>query len=201
MSLRLDALRFTSRPRPGEPVGWDAPASQGASRASCACPTSRWWPKIRASSGEAHHGRRVVRRWGARRRGSLRDGGLVPHGLTAGTPLRWVPIRDPQGIFATQALLCADLHAAPERILSWFVLRWKLEVTFLRGASASGSRDPAPMVGAGDPADDACAVGSVLAGHAVCPSANDANSGCRRSPGGLVPQRLPPRPSRARWRW
>ena len=44
--------------------------------------------------------------------------------------LRWVLIRDPQGIFATQALLCTDLHADPEKILSWFVLRWKLEVTF-----------------------------------------------------------------------
>jgi hypothetical protein len=45
-------------------------------------------------------------------------------------PLRWVLIRDPQGAFATQALLCTDLHADPERIVSWFVLRWKLEVTF-----------------------------------------------------------------------
>jgi len=45
-------------------------------------------------------------------------------------PLRWVLVRDPQGAFATQALLCTDLTADPERILSWFVLRWRLEVTF-----------------------------------------------------------------------
>ncbi len=45
-------------------------------------------------------------------------------------PLRRVLIRDPQGAFAPQALLCTDLHATPERILSWFVSRWKLEVTF-----------------------------------------------------------------------
>ena len=45
-------------------------------------------------------------------------------------PLRWVLVRHPQGAFATQALLCTDLGAEPERILSWFVLRWKLEVTF-----------------------------------------------------------------------
>jgi hypothetical protein len=44
--------------------------------------------------------------------------------------LRWVLIRDPQDAFATQALLCTDLTADPERILSWFVLRWRLEVTF-----------------------------------------------------------------------
>jgi hypothetical protein len=50
-------------------------------------------------------------------------------GLPA-VPLRWVLVRDPQGTFATQSLLCTDLGADPERILSWFVLRWKLEVTF-----------------------------------------------------------------------
>jgi hypothetical protein len=44
--------------------------------------------------------------------------------------MRWVLIRDPQGDFDTQALLCTDLGAAPERILSWFVLRWQMEVTF-----------------------------------------------------------------------
>ncbi|MBA3617676.1 MAG: transposase [Rubrobacteraceae bacterium] len=45
-------------------------------------------------------------------------------------PLRWVLVRDPQGEFAPQALLCTDLGAEPARILSWFVLRWQMEVTF-----------------------------------------------------------------------
>jgi hypothetical protein len=45
-------------------------------------------------------------------------------------PLRWVLIRDPQGHFATQALLCTDLTVAPAQILAWFVHRWQLEVTF-----------------------------------------------------------------------
>lgn len=48
-------------------------------------------------------------------------------------PLRWVLVRDPReekGGFATQALLCTDPGAEPERILSWFVLRWQMEVTF-----------------------------------------------------------------------
>ena len=44
-------------------------------------------------------------------------------------PLRWVLIRDPQGKFATQALLCTDLAVAPAQILAWFVQRWQLEVT------------------------------------------------------------------------
>ena len=45
-------------------------------------------------------------------------------------PLRWVLVRDPQGEFATQALLCTDLAVEPAQILEWFVLRWQLEVTF-----------------------------------------------------------------------
>ncbi len=45
-------------------------------------------------------------------------------------PLRWVLVRDPEGKFKTQALLCTDLDADPKKILSWFVMRWQLEVTF-----------------------------------------------------------------------
>src|SRR5215211_3207559 len=45
-------------------------------------------------------------------------------------PLRWVLVRDPQGQFKTQALLCTDLKAEPQKILCWFVMRWQLEVTF-----------------------------------------------------------------------
>jgi hypothetical protein len=50
-------------------------------------------------------------------------------GLPA-VPLRWVLIRDPQEEFETQALLCTDLDAEPERIISWFVMRWQMEATF-----------------------------------------------------------------------
>src|SRR5215217_1793545 len=45
-------------------------------------------------------------------------------------PVRWVLIRDPEGGFKTQALLCTDLYADPEEILRWFMMRWRLEVTF-----------------------------------------------------------------------
>jgi hypothetical protein len=50
-------------------------------------------------------------------------------GLPA-VPLRWVLIRDPQEGFATQALLCTDLAAEAEQIISWFVRRWRMETTF-----------------------------------------------------------------------
>ncbi len=50
-------------------------------------------------------------------------------GLPA-VPLRWVLIRDPQGEFRTQALLCTDLGGDPGRIIGWFVRRWQMETTF-----------------------------------------------------------------------
>jgi hypothetical protein len=50
-------------------------------------------------------------------------------GLPA-VPLRWVLIRDPEGEFETQALLCTDLTIEAGRIISYFVRRWQMEATF-----------------------------------------------------------------------
>jgi hypothetical protein len=58
------------------------------------------------------------------------DAAVWYHGGMPSVPLRWVLVRDPQGAFATQALLCTDQEAAPHQILAWFVLRWQLEVTW-----------------------------------------------------------------------
>ena len=44
--------------------------------------------------------------------------------------IRWVLVRDPLEKFATQALLCTNPSACPTDIIQWFVLRWRLEVTF-----------------------------------------------------------------------
>jgi hypothetical protein len=44
--------------------------------------------------------------------------------------IRWVLIRDPWEEFDTQALLCTEREVTPEQILTWFVQRWPLEVTF-----------------------------------------------------------------------
>jgi hypothetical protein len=45
-------------------------------------------------------------------------------------PVRWVLIRDPEGEFESQALVCTDLDADPEQIVRWLVMGWQLEVTF-----------------------------------------------------------------------
>jgi hypothetical protein len=45
-------------------------------------------------------------------------------------PIRWVLIRDPLQRFDPQALLCTDSSQGPLTIVSWFVRRWQVEVTF-----------------------------------------------------------------------
>ncbi len=45
-------------------------------------------------------------------------------------PIRWVLLRDPCRRFDPQALLCTDLSEDPRQIVSWFVQRWQVEVTF-----------------------------------------------------------------------
>ena len=44
--------------------------------------------------------------------------------------LRWVLLRDPLGRFDPQALLCTDPARPPLQILTWYVRRWQVEVTF-----------------------------------------------------------------------
>ena len=45
-------------------------------------------------------------------------------------PIRWVLVRDPQNQFDPQAFLCTNPWAVPLTILTWFVQRWRVEVTF-----------------------------------------------------------------------
>ena len=44
-------------------------------------------------------------------------------------PLRCVLVRHPQSEFKTQALLCTDFESDPQKILSWIVRRWQMQVT------------------------------------------------------------------------
>ena len=52
------------------------------------------------------------------------------HPGVAPVALRWVLVRDPEGKFEAQALLCTDQSAQAVQILEWFVMRWPMEVTF-----------------------------------------------------------------------
>jgi hypothetical protein len=44
--------------------------------------------------------------------------------------MRWVLVRDPQGEYEPQAFLSTHVDHTPLQILTWFVRRWRMEVTF-----------------------------------------------------------------------
>ncbi len=121
--LRLDARLFAPPP-PRHPGQKGRPRLIGERLPSLARwrddPTTTWTPL-------------TVPRWygqGERPIEIVSQTALWYHPGVPPLPIRWVLIRDPQGTFPTQALLCTDLAATPLQIISWFVLRWQMEVTF-----------------------------------------------------------------------
>ncbi len=45
-------------------------------------------------------------------------------------PIRWVLVRCPEGSFEPTSLFCSDQSVTASQIVTWFVVRWNLEVTF-----------------------------------------------------------------------
>lgn len=76
------------------------------------------------------------------------------HAGKAPVAIRWVLIRDPQEQFKAQALLSTTLDHTAEQIVTWFVRRWTMEVTFeearahlgMETRSASGMIAPSPAL-------------------------------------------------------
>jgi hypothetical protein len=58
------------------------------------------------------------------------DTALWYHAGKAPVAIRWVLIRDPQERFKAQALLSTTLDHTAQQIVTWFVRRWTMEVTF-----------------------------------------------------------------------
>src|SRR4051794_4054809 len=121
--LRLDAALYEPAP-PRRPGQMGRPRKKGrrlptlAARRADPAPA---WTTV------------VVANWygeGARTVEVASDTAVWYHTGLPPVPIRWVLVRDPQGGFDPQALLCTDLAATPAQILAWFVLRWQLEVTF-----------------------------------------------------------------------
>jgi len=48
----------------------------------------------------------------------------------APVPIRWVLVRDPDGVLEPQAFLCTNTETEPADILGWFIMRWQVELTF-----------------------------------------------------------------------
>jgi hypothetical protein len=122
--LRLDARLFDPPP-PRTPRTIGRPRVVGARQLTLA---------RRAEHPDTPWRRLEVPGWyggAARRTVEAATGTAIWHhtGLPA-VPLRWVLVRDPAGLFRPQALLCTDTGAEPADVLSWFVRRWSVEVTF-----------------------------------------------------------------------
>ena len=121
--LRLDAALYEpAPPRPPGTIG--RPRTKGARlptlAATLVAKDTRWHAV-------------VVSGWyGAAKRGiEVASGTAVwRHGGMPVVPIRWVLVRDPAHRFEAQALLCTDLACDPAQIVSWFVRRWRVEVTF-----------------------------------------------------------------------
>jgi hypothetical protein len=121
--LRLDAALYAPAP-PREPGQVGRPRHKGQrlpTLAVIAADAKTVWTTVTIADWYGQ-GERTVE--------VASDTAVWYHGGMPTVPLRWVLLRDPQGVFATQALLGTDQDAAPEQILAWFVLRWQLEVTF-----------------------------------------------------------------------
>jgi hypothetical protein len=121
--LRLDAALYTPAP-PRQPHRNGRPRKKGARlptlAARAADPATNWAPLT------------VTQWYGQRERmvAIVSETAVWYHTGLPPVAIRWVLIRDPEGRFATQALLCTDLTVAPEQIIAWFVRRWQMETTF-----------------------------------------------------------------------
>jgi hypothetical protein len=120
--LRLDARLFDPPPvrQPGQK---GRPRVSGARQPTLAQrlnnPGTRW--------------RRVtIANWygGQDRQLAITSGTALWYHPGKSVPIRWVLVRDVAGEFGPQALLCTDLAADPAEVLTWFVRRWSVEVTF-----------------------------------------------------------------------
>ena len=121
--LRLDAALYEPAP-PRKPGTRGRPRTKGqrlASLSAALIDTATQWQRITVPSWYG----------GGERTVEIHSSTAVWHHAGRPTvPIRWVLLRDPQGRFDPQALLCTDLTRDPLQILTWFVQRWQVEVTF-----------------------------------------------------------------------
>jgi hypothetical protein len=124
--LRMDAALYEPAP-PRQPGQRGRPRLKGTrlpTLAAVAADPGQPWARI------------TVPEWYGRGERTIEvcsDTAVWYHSGLPPVPLRWVLVRDPAGGFDPQALLCTDPAVRPGQIVSWFVHRWRLEVTFEEG--------------------------------------------------------------------
>ncbi len=121
--LRMDAQLWAEAP-PRKPGQTGRPRLKGERLAS---------PQQVLEAGKTEWAKIEVAQWYG---GGKRE--VEVHSQTAiwyksGQPpvvIRWVVVRDPLGEFEPQALMTTNPEHTPLQMLSWFVRRWRMEVTF-----------------------------------------------------------------------
>ena len=121
--LRLDAALYD--PPPVRVAGQRGrPRKRGArlpKLSALLADTSQSWSRV------------VLRRWYSQKDRCvevLSGTGIWSSSGSAVVAIRWVLVRDPAGRFNAQAFLSTDLQISPEQILSYYVDRWQMEVSF-----------------------------------------------------------------------
>jgi hypothetical protein len=121
--LRLNAALYAPAP-PRQPGTRGRPAKKGKRLASLAHVLGNArtrWQRIEVPQWYGHTARCV----------EITSGCAVwYHSGMPVLPMRWVLIRDPQHCFDPQALLCTNQAMTALQIVSYFVRRWQVEVTY-----------------------------------------------------------------------
>jgi DDE superfamily endonuclease len=120
--LRLDAARYHP-PTPPPPGKRGRKPTKGTRQRSLKVWAARSDTPWHETPVDWYRGERK-RLWVFSRTALWSTPGLTP------VAMRFVLVRDPQGNLSDAAFFCTALHASPEQILQWVVMRWAVEVTF-----------------------------------------------------------------------
>lgn len=120
--LRLDAALYHP-PVPPPPGKRGRKPTKGTRQRSLKVWAARADTPWQETTGDWYRGARK-RLWVFSRTALWYTPGLAP------VALRFVLVRDPEGKLSDAAFFCTDVHATPEQILHWVLMRWSVEVTF-----------------------------------------------------------------------
>jgi hypothetical protein len=129
--LRLDAALFEPAPirQPGQSGRSRKKGNRLASLEAVLKDPATEWQKIKLSCWYGHKEKEME---------IATSTALWYHSGKSVVPLRWVLLRDPAGKLAPVALLSTGLELSAQQIVTWFVRRWAIEVTWEEGRAHLG---------------------------------------------------------------
>ena len=135
--LRLDAALFEpAPPRPAGTVG--RPRCKGDR-----LPTLQ----ARLDDPHTHWQQLTINAWYATGKRTLQivsDTAVWYHAGLPPVPIRWLLVKEPNGLFPPQALLSTDQTITPQQMLTYFIQRWTVETTFEEARAHLGMETQRP---------------------------------------------------------